>query len=208
MNPLKQFQNLEKDEQVGFAAVGCMIFASIIYNWQIFTGQSAPSVVSWAIWGSMTILNFTSIKKMTGDWLVSLLPTINSALCIFTLCAVSKNYYYSGKCAAPTPYDGAVLVIGLIAVICWKLFNATVAQFFLQLGLIIGFITTYTSVWYHPGSEMVAAWIIWTIGFAFQEWLVTLRWKRDSEKAGWMDMAYPLNGLVNHLAVTLIILLR
>ncbi len=72
------------------------ILGFVIYDLQAFKRMSKPNVTSWAIWAGITILNFTSYRSMSGDWMVSLLPTVSSIFCILTFfVAIAKGGRFS-----------------------------------------------------------------------------------------------------------------
>jgi hypothetical protein len=71
------------------------ISAFLIYNKDIFKGRCNPSPVSWFIWAFMTVVNFTSYKAMNGNWIVAILPTVGSIMCISTFLFLVFSYFKS-----------------------------------------------------------------------------------------------------------------
>lgn len=190
---------MKKDELLAATALLGNVVAFVIYNWQMLLGQSAPNAASWGIWGLITILNFSSYRVMSGDWVKSLLPTLGSALCILTLVIA----VFQGRLAALDAYDEISLVVGAIAaVVWWQTKSATKAQVLIQICFAIGFIPTYLSVWNDPENERLLAWAIWSLVFAIQIIVVWLRWRGQK-----MDLLYPINLAVLHLAVAVLVLL-
>ena len=174
------------------------ICTSIFYNWKIFIGEGHPNATSWGIWVILTILNFTTYKVMSGDWIKSIFPTISSITCLATFVIASQT----GHFAVDNPYDPILLLLGaLTAVVWWITRSSSHAQKILQVSLTIGFISTAVGVVNHTGVENLAAWISWTIVFLIQTAVVFLRWEGK-----WMDAVYPINMVVCHGVVTILIL--
>ncbi len=174
------------------------VLAFGIYNWQTLQGHANPNITSWAVWGFMTLLNFTSYKAMSKDGWKSLLPTISSIQCILTFLLT----LFQGQLKGLSTNDSIVLVIGITAsLLWWKLKSPTVTNMMLQLGITIGFIPTLQSVWTKPQNEIALCWFLWTISFAFQTIVVILRWKGQKQ-----DLVYPVNCLWLHLVVVLLAL--
>ena len=190
---------MKKDEVLATLALLCNVLAFVIYNWQMLLGQSSPSAASWGIWAFVTVLNFTSYRKMSGDWVKSLLPTLSSVLCVLTfVIAISR-----GRLGTLDVYDAIVLAIGVVAsVVWWRTKSPPKAQVLLQICIAIGFIPTYLSVWNNPENERLLGWLIWSITFTIQIVVVRLRWRGQK-----MDLLYPVNCAILHSAVPAIVLL-
>lgn len=160
--------------------------------------QSTPNAASWGVWAFITILNFTSYKAMSKDWVKSLLPTLGSILCILTFVVAG----FRGRLGALNIYDMLAIGVGLIASVVWWLTKSpTKAQILLNLCLFIGFIPTFISVWNRPESERIISWLLWTIMFVVQAMVVVLRWKGQK-----MDLLYPVNGIVLHAVIVVMLL--
>lgn len=190
---------MKKDELLAIIALICNVVAFAIYNWQMLVGGSAPNIASWGIWSFGTILNFTSYRVMSGDWVKSLLPTSSSALCILTfVIAITR-----GRLAALNVYDEIALAIVIaVVIVWWWTESATKAQKLLQACGFVGFIPTYLSVWENPGNEPLLVWVIWTLMFMIQIEVVRLRWRGQR-----MDIVYPINLATLHLIVVVLLLL-
>ena len=65
--------NEEKSRMLALIAGLLSVTAFALYNWRNLVGEARPNVSSWAVWAFITVLNFTSYKKLTGDWVKSLL---------------------------------------------------------------------------------------------------------------------------------------
>ncbi len=190
---------MKKDKFLVTTALLINVVAFVIYNWQMLIGQSAPNAASWGIWGFITILNFTSYKVMSKDWVKSLLPTLSSALCILTF-VIS---IYRGRLEMLDVYDKTVFVAGVLAaLVWWRTKSATKAQVLLQICVAIGFIPTYLSVWKNPGNEPLLEWVLWSLMFMIQIIVVKLRWRGQK-----MDLLYPINCAILHTTIVVIMLL-
>jgi hypothetical protein len=169
------------------------IIGFVIYDWQAFRKMSKPNVASWALWAGITILNFTSYRSMSGDWMKSLLPTVSSAFCVLTfVVAVAKG----GRISKLSKFDAAALAIGTIATLTWFfLKSATYANLILQAAVIIGFVPT----WRTAKAERPLPWFIWTSAYVLGVTVVVVRWTGH-----WQDLAYPGLCVFGHLGVALL----
>jgi hypothetical protein len=189
---------LRKDQLLATAALLCHVIGFSIYNWQLLAGQSSPNAASWGMWAFVTVLNFTSYKALSKDWVKSLLPTLSSLLCILTFVLA----VFRGRLAALGTYDAIALALALIACgVWWMTKSAMKAQLLLQLCIAIAFIPTYISVWEVPRHERALGWLIWTMAFVTQTRVVRLRWRGQK-----MDLLYPINNAVLHFAVAVLAL--
>jgi len=186
-----------RSETLSRALVAIAMLSSItgfaLYNWKTFAGDASPNITSWFLWGTITVLNFTSYKAMSGDWVKSALPTTNSLLCVTTFFFA----LFFGKAGALGEYDIAVLTTGVIAAIVWWWFRSSRrANLLVQVALSVAFIPTFISVTGDPGSEIAFSWFLWANCFFFQTLVVVLRWKKE-----WAELVYPVSGFGLHLAV-------
>lgn len=174
--------------------------AYAIYNQQIFLGKVSPNITSWAIWSFMVILNFSSYRKMSKDGWKSLLPTVNGIQCILTFVLA----LFRGRFKSTDSVNWIVLIIGISASLLWLKFRkkdgSTMANMMVQVGVTVGFISTFQSVWTRPQGENALCWIIWTASFAVQALVVYIR------KGKKRDYVYPLNCLWLHLTVFILAL--
>jgi len=210
---------------LAWLAVVCNVLGFVVYHTETFFSDKNPSLVSWFIFGLLTVLNFTSIRVMTRDKAKSLLPTVSSFLCASTFFVVLGKSLYarfylhnSNYSFALSSYEVVCLVLGVIAAVVWKSSlpkilgenpteeerraesqAAKKAQVILQVALFLGFIPTFVRVATDPGAEQVFSWAVWTLTFALQTIVVLWRWKGQ-----YMDLVYPVNMLVCHLAVALL----
>ena len=182
--------NEEKARLLAAFAIILSCLAFVLYNWKNIRGETHPNVSSWFVWSFMTILNFTSYKKLTGDWIKSTLPTVESGLCIATaLMALHTGSFQNLSLA-----DYECLMIGLIAALIWYLFkSAGSAQILLQIALVIGFIPTGIGMMENPSNEPWLPWCLWTVVFSAQCGVVKLTWR-----GRWIDFLYPVNAMFWH----------
>lgn len=181
-----------------------------IYNYhQTFTGDAHPSLTSWAVWGFITILNFTTYKEMSKDWIKSLLPTVSSIQCVLTFFLI----LFQGQQWKGLGWDDTVvLMIGIAAGVLWRIakspviehpwwrsHSTTIANLMIQLGITIGFVPTFQSVWTSPENEIALCWFIWSASFAVNTIVVMLRWQGKKR-----DLVYNVNCLWLHFAVGLL----
>lgn len=169
------------------------IIGFVIYDVQAFRKMSKPNIATWILWAGISILNFTSYRSMSGDWMKSLLPTVSSAFCVLTFfVAIMKG----GKLSKLNKLDTAALILGAIATLTWFfLKSATYANLIIQAAVLIGFIPT----WRTAKSERPLPWFVWTAVYVLGVIVVAMRWTGH-----WQDLVYPVMCLFAHLAVGII----
>lgn len=170
--------NKSKSETLAIVATFLSIAAYVLYNWRGSTSEVRPNISSWLVWSFMTILNFTSYKKVTESWTKSLLPTVNSLMCIVTAILAFRT----GSLRNLSTTEWCCLVLGVVAALWWwKSKSAVTAQILLQLALLIGGIPTIIKLWHAPTSEPWLSWFLWTLSFTCQYFAVKYTWKKQIE---------------------------
>lgn len=178
---------------LGILAGALHLVAFGIYNRQIFKGTSKPNAATWTLWAILTVLNFTSYKAMSGDWVKSFLPTASSLACVATFVVA----LFKGKLSRLNIYDSAALFIGLVAAGAWWYFNsATSANLIMQVAVLISFVPTYRGVWQDPKTEKALPWFIWSSAYILSIAVVVMRWQGQ-----YQDLVYPVNCLILHAVV-------
>jgi hypothetical protein len=174
------------------------LIAFIIYGWKTFIGETHPNISSWAIWGFLTILNFTTYKKVTGSWIKSALPTANSVMTLVILfCAIR-----SGSFEKVSTVDSICFFIGLSAGLAWYLEKSpSLAQVILQVALVVGFIPTFTAAHNSPGNELWQSWALWTCSYVAQFLAVHYAVKIKN-----IEFLYPVNMTLCHGIVLYLII--
>ncbi|MFA6552091.1 MAG: hypothetical protein WCT19_01150 [Candidatus Paceibacterota bacterium] len=190
--------NQEKARQLAFVSVLLSLMAFAPYFWKNLSGAVHPNISSWAVWSFITVLNFASYKKMTGDWVKSILPTINSCACICTFLSA----ILTGSIHRLTGIDLICLIVGMIAGLSWWVFkSASCAQIVLQIALVIGFVPTIAGTLQNPSGEFWFSWLLWTASFVVQFFVVKTTWRGKI-----IDLLYPVNMAVFHGAVFILAL--
>jgi hypothetical protein len=182
---------------LGIAAGVVHIVAYIIYNWY---SRNRPNIAAWGVWGFLTLLNTSSYFVMSSDWVKSILTIVNSVLCIMTLGLA----LYRGKFDKIDIWDKLAFVVGIVAGLVWiRWHSATSANLILQISIAAGFIPLYRGVWRNPDCERALPWLVWTVGYGLNIVTVVLRWQGQLQ-----DLAYPVNCLVLHFGVALLVTVR
>jgi hypothetical protein len=167
-----------------------------IYNQQILTGAAHPNIASWGIWAFITVLNFTSYKEMSRDWVKALLPTVDSLACIATFAIT----LFTGRVANLDRFDWTAFGIGLIAGLTWYKFrSATFANMIIQVGLVIGFVPTLRGALANHHAENGFCWAMWTFAYLMTGTVVILRWKRQPQ-----DLVNPILCVIAHGAIAIV----
>jgi hypothetical protein len=170
------------------------LIAFVAYSWKTLTGQNHPNISSWIVWSFLTILNFTSYKKLTGDWVKSILPTANAVMTLITLiCA-----FITGAWRSLSGIDEVCLTIGMTAGILWWILQerkdiAGIVQILLQTAVVIGFIPTFIGTYHSPHSELLFSWLLWTLCFIAQVISVRYTWSGK-----YLEFLYPVLMIICH----------
>ncbi len=173
------------------------LVAFLTYSQKTFQGQTHPNITSWCVWSFITILNFTSYKKVTGGWIKSLLPTANAIMTIVVLGIA----LWKGSFGHLGWINAICLVFGIVAGIVWIVEDSpATAQVLLQIAIVIGFIPTITAVYISPGSEPWQEWLLWIFSFIAQFVAVRSTW----EKKTYIEFLYPVNMIICHAIVFLL----
>lgn len=167
------------------------IIAFFIYNWKIFRGESHPNMSSWLVWAFITILNSASYKKLTGSWVKSRLSIVNAILTLITaVCAIVV-----GSAKGLSNVDIACLLIGILAAISWIIQQSpALAQIFLQIALVVGFVPTFIAISNNTASEPWNVWLLWTIAFMAQFVAVRSIWTGKT----YIEFLYPVLMFICH----------
>lgn len=196
-------ENEKISKRLSIVASLLSLAAFVMYNWKNLVGATHPNVSSWAVWAFITVLNFTSYKKLTGDWVKSLLPTANAVMCILTALLALRT----GSFRTLSGVDQLCLLIGMFAGLCWWIFKSkdfaeTLVQIILEVAIVIGFIPTIVGVIHNPSSEPWMSWLLWTASFSTQYFVVKLTWRGKL-----IDFLYPVNMLFFHGLISVLALL-
>lgn len=195
--------NQDKSRMLAIAAGLLSVMAFVLYNWKNLVGVTHPNVSSWAVWSFITVLNFTSYKKMTGDWVKGALPTANATMCLLTFLLALRT----GSFRSLNGTDQSCLFIGVLAGFCWWVFKSkdfaeSLVQVILEVAIVIGFIPTIAAVMRNPSGEPWASWFLWAVSFASQYFVVKFTWRGKL-----IDFLYPVNMFLFHSAVFVLALL-
>jgi len=173
------------------------IIGFVIYDVQAFRKMLNPNLATWGIFAGITILNFTSYHSMSGDWMVSLLPTVSAMFNILTfVVAIAKG----GRFRDIDKFDRTAFVIGIVAGITWILFkSAANSNLIVQFAVIVAFVPIYKALWKKPSLERPLPWLIWSGAYTLGVILVYLR-----NTDHWEAFVYPGVCVALHLGVALL----
>ncbi len=189
----------KKSRTLAILAGFLSLAAYVSYNYLNTAGKTSPNISSWAVWSFITILNFTSYKKMTGDWVKSILPTASSIMCIITVVMAT----YTGSVRALSTVGQICFWMGVLAGLGWWISkSAVLAQVLLEVALVIGFVPTITGAWHTPSGEPTISWLFWTASFVIQFFVVKYTWRGKV-----IDFLYPVNMIIFHCVVLALTLL-
>ena len=179
----------EKSKICAFAACILIVLGSIPYLWKNLTGAIHPNASSWLIFAFIGVLNATSYKKLTGDWVKSVFPTVNTLILLLTTALVLRKGSFGNLGAV----DVCCLIFGILAALVWWIFKKkesapALVQVILEIGAFIGFIPTILATAHDPSREFWLAWFLWSCSFYLQFLTVKYTWKGN-----WVDFLFPLN---------------
>jgi len=175
------------------------IIAGVVQLWGYWlhnkTATHTDSAVSWAIWGLGSFITWFLYAELVNDWVKEFLPL----LCMFAAFATFLRYAFKGYFSKPDKIDLFVLVLDVIIIAYWFVYQeATWANLFIQIDVIISFIPMLRSVWKKPHSEDPKPWLVWSVAYLLLTLTVIMRWE------SWWELLYPLNYFVLHFAVWMI----
>lgn len=174
------------------------VAAFVLYNKQMLRGTSVPNTATWTLWAFLTVLNVSSYAVMSEDLVKSILPAASSLACVATF----LFSWYKGKLKRIDIWEGRALALGLVSGIIWWWFkSATYANLILQLSVAISFVPTYRGVWKNPAIERALPWYIWSAAYVLSIVVIAMRWREQ-----YVDLVYPINCLILHVAVGLLTL--
>lgn len=181
------------------SATVIFVIAFLIYNKDLLAGKTKPSIVSWALFTFITLINSSSYYVMTnGDLRKCSVAFTDFTICFVTLVAV----IFKGRMPKLDAFDKGAFAIGLCSVGIWAAFqSATYANVILQVANVIAFSPTYKSVYKNPEHEPALPWLLWTGAFTLNITVVIMRWAGHPE-----DLVSPITGLCLHCGVGLLAL--
>lgn len=133
----------------------------VLYNVQAKLGSSEPNPVSWFLWAFLATLNGLTFTAM-NDPIAALQFLAGSIGCITTFLYV----LFIGKFRLPKPMEWAMFIVGVLAIVIWKVSSPEIANIVLAIAIAWSFIPTIIGVWKDPRKELATAWWYWTTAFA------------------------------------------
>lgn len=175
-------------------------YAFFLYNEDILSKKSDPKLFTWSLMAGITILNFTSYGQLSNDTVVTLLPTINSVMTVFTAVFLAINYFKAKKeFKWPNRKNRAILIaviIAIVIVIKWENVEiAAYANIATQVGSGIAFIPTILRL----QDEDPRPWFMWSGSFLLVFVALLLNWQEKP-----VALFYPLGGMVSHFTIGVI----
>ncbi len=129
----------------------------VLYNVQTKLGKSEPNPVSWFLWAFLATLNALSFSAMNS--LVSALQFLTGSIgCIVTFLYV----LVIGKFKVPKMQEWGMFLLGLVAIVVWKLSGPTNANLILVGIVVWSFVPSVVGVLSDPRKERSTAWWFWT----------------------------------------------
>lgn len=166
-----------------------------VYNTAALRGKK-PNLVPWTIWGVMAILNTLTYGLMTGDGIKAMLAASGTVAAIVTfVVALVKG----GSFRALGKTDKKALLIGFVAVVAWKLSDASIANYFVLTAVTAGFVPLFRALWENPKSEVRLPWLLWSISTTLGVVVVILRFNGN-----YSDFVSPVVYMVLHTATWLL----
>ncbi|HUC01815.1 MAG TPA: hypothetical protein VMA75_02840 [Candidatus Paceibacterota bacterium] len=175
------------------------LIAFVMYNKDMLAGKTSPSIVSWALFSFITVINSSSYLVMSGDWVKTVVAFTDCFICLVTLTILLLRKGRGSKLDLP---DKLILVVGALSLGAWWMFHSAMyANLILQGCYILGFLPTYRNVMKDSRNEPAAPWLIWAFAFVLSIVVVILRWEGHPA-----DLANPIMCFVQHAAIGLLAL--
>ena len=171
--------------------------AYLDYNRKVLKGTTGPNGATWAIWSVIAIISASTYISASGDAWKGLLSLTNIVFCIGTfflaLCC--------GKFQKLGATDWMALLLAGVAILVWELSTAAYANMIVQVAIAIGFMPTWRAVRQNPSCEQPRPWWMWSAAYCVSVTVVFLRWKNQ-----WIDLVFPITGVLLHASVPLVAL--
>jgi hypothetical protein len=189
---MKQFFIVKEILLWSAAILNLILF--IFYNTDIFNGDAISNIVPWGLWAGMTVLNFSSYKKMGGSWAETGMSMAGALGCITTFLFVLGTEHY----AEITITDLVIGFIGAGAIIAWKVVGAKTANIIVQLALALSFIPLFISMATGATSEPAHMWLLWAFAFFIHANVIVANMFLKNQWHKWEKLAYPANCMIMH----------
>ena len=180
------------------AASALILVAFVQYNHGIFTGKNSPAIVSWALFSFITILNGLTFLGVSSNWVLSMAVFTDAFICVATLLFA---LFHKNKNLEFDPIDTWAFILGLVAIIAWRVSSVTYGNWIVQVAYIIAFVPSYRNAWKNPANEPLIPWLIWTVAFTLNILAVGL-----SPVLTVTMFVTPVVDLANHVAMSLLAL--
>lgn len=181
---------------LGIASAAVYIGSFLLYNRQVIKGSSKPNTATWTLWAFMSTLNCASYFLLREGWEARVLPTASAI-------ANARTFFialHRGKFSRIAKWDIGIMMIAALAILYWVVFQkAGPTSLIIQVAITVSFIPLYKSVWKRPTTETWFPWITWAIAYAMMLAAVTVGWEDN-----WIQVVYPANMLVNHIAIAIL----
>ena len=166
------------------------------YSRHVIGGNINPNTTTWIIWAFGSMFNCFSYIAASGDWVKELLPIACAVSCIVTFFIC----YMKDKFMEPKAEYMILLVFDLlVTLIWWETESAVYANLLYQISTIASFIPIFIEIKRDSKVERSEPWFIWSAAYLLLTLVVMVRLN------SWIDIVYPLNCLVLHLAIGIIV---
>ncbi len=181
--------NEDKSRLCALAACVINIIGHLWYIWKNLDGTANPNISSWLVFSFIGLLNLSSYRKITGDWVKSVFPLVNTIFLLILLALIMRH----GSFKTLGRTDLSCLILGTGAGLLWwifkkKEFAPTLVQIILEVSMIIGFIPTIVLASRNPMNESPVGWILWDISFFLQILVV-----RYASEGKYVEYLFPVN---------------
>ncbi len=129
-----------------------------LYTKVTLDGAVKPVATSWGIWAFSATLNAVTFRAMT-DTLSALQFIAGSVGCIVVFVAL----IFLGELKRMSATQWVVLIMGITALVMWKLTTAKVANGILVGAVVYSFIPTILNARKNPANDWWVPWVMWTL---------------------------------------------
>jgi hypothetical protein len=187
-------------EYLSYTAAMLHILAFYLYGKKILKSKkdgSGPNAATWTIWAFGSFLTLINYDFVAEDLFKETVAMADAFGCLVIFCISFGRFQKLGRS------EWVILAVDGLAILVWLMFrSATYTYAVLQISATLSVIPTCVSTWKNPKSEPALVWFLWALAYGLSAIVVLLRWEQ------WVDIVYPLNYMVMHLAVAVICLFR
>ncbi len=152
-------------------ASSASLLSYVVYNMAAMNGREL-NLATITLWLGMSAISAFTFLSATGDMAKAAVPLANMIANAVTLLVAIR---LGGSFRKFSTWEKRMILLGSLAIICWKLVNPMLGNYVVILALAISVMPIYRKVIGNPLSEHWLPWALWTLAFGLQGVIVALK---------------------------------